>query len=239
VSRMEAAVREAQEDAREATVRADTAQRQRAAALTAAEQLSEQLREATGPHVMGALVELETTAGACTSARAVCLTPRPSVHRDGRRSKQTTATFQPTPGPTRLSECWEPVRGFRAAAVKAMAEEAMVEVGANVGAMRELKGLVALLRSSSTGAVAYAHEALATMQQRVGRAEAEREQAVREAAAAVAAAQPSEQLLATEREKRAEAERQAERAEMQVAVGDVKVGMQWSFNPSVQMTDPA
>jgi hypothetical protein len=77
VSRMEAAVREAQEDAREATVRADTAQQQRAAALTAAEQLSEQLRQATGPHMMGALVELETTTGAYTSARAVRLIRRP------------------------------------------------------------------------------------------------------------------------------------------------------------------
>lgn len=129
--------------------------------------------------------------------------------------------------------------GFLAATVKAVAEEAMAEVGANVDAMRELKGLVALLRSSSNGAVTYAHEALATMQQRVGRAEAEREQAVRDAATAVAAARPSEQLLATEREKRAEAERLAARAEMQVAVGDVKVGMQSSFHPSLQLTDLA
>jgi sRNA-binding protein len=109
-----------------------------------------------------------------------------------------------------------------------MAEEAMAEVGANVDAMRELKGLVALLRSSSNDAVAYAYEALATLQQRVGHAEAERQQAAREAAAAVAAARPSEQLLATEREKRAEAERLAARAEMQVAVSDVKVSIQSS-----------
>jgi hypothetical protein len=73
------------------------------------------------------------------------------------------------------------------------------------------------------GAVAYAHEAVASLQARVGGLEAERAVAQRDCAAAVAAALPAEQLVLAEREKRCEAERLAARAQMQLAVGDVKV----------------